>query len=142
MHTLSYVQYEYPFLMNSRSSVEMAWRGYTTAIHSIIDPNQAWKEAQDLVSFELDAALSKSQVLYFISQQPGFNATVSTASSKGKDGKKHDAEDSIFKNTPTSKGVSSSAASSCQSNPGCVSTGLTGECCPTSQNIFLECCSR
>jgi hypothetical protein len=132
-----YVQYEYPFLMDSRSSVEMAWRGYTTAVHSIIDPQQAWKEAQDLVSFELDAALSKSQVLYFISQQPGFRVTGNNASIDTKSQKKPSTYQSA-KSVSDQKGSSSS----CESNPGCTSSGLNGDCCPTSDNVFLECCGR
>lgn len=69
-----YVKHEYPFLIGSRNnSVEMAWRGYTDSIHSILDANSAWEEAQELVSYELDAALSKSQVLYFISRKTGFS---------------------------------------------------------------------
>jgi endo-1,3(4)-beta-glucanase len=72
-----YVQYEYPFLMKSSDSVEMAWRGYTVSIHAIIDPATAWKEARELVSWELDSGLSKSQVLYWICQRPGFtNSTI------------------------------------------------------------------
>ena len=72
-----YVSKEYPYLMNSRSDVEMAWKGYTTSIHAIVDPTKAWEDAQGLVSYELDSALSKSQVLYWISNRPGFNVTVS-----------------------------------------------------------------
>mmetsp|Transcript_12277 Transcript_12277/g.22018 ORF Transcript_12277/g.22018 Transcript_12277/m.22018 type:complete len:325 (+) Transcript_12277:195-1169(+) len=138
-----YVKYEYPFLMDSRNSVEMAWRGYTTSIHAIIDPNAAWKEAQDLVSFELDAALSKSQVLYFISQQPGFglasetrNSTNSTKSS----GRPNSF--SLTTKAPSPSQHESSSSSSCASHPSCANTGLTGECCPSSRNIFLDCCSR
>ena len=143
----SYVQYEYPYLMKTHGgNVEMAWRGYTTAIHAIIDPHKAWKEAQELVSFELDAALSKSQVLYFVSQQPGFNNTVAASTTK----KNRKSDDSADKkgatkssaSTADASSSSSSSSSSCESNPGCVSTGLTGKCCPTSENIFLECCGR
>merc|ERR1712032_450160 len=75
-----YVEYEYPFLMSIQDNVEMAWRGYTVSMHSIIDPNRAWDEAHDLVSNQLDSALSKSQVLYFISQQPGFNVSLESTS--------------------------------------------------------------
>jgi endo-1,3(4)-beta-glucanase len=138
----SYVEQEYPYLMKSRSSVEMAWRGYTTCIHAIIDPNQAWEDAQGLVSYELDSALSKSQVLYFISQLPGFTApptptmmtdhttTTTTATTK-----------TTTSQSSPKKSSSTTTDGSCQSNPVCDSQGLTGECCPTNQNVFLECCS-
>ena len=128
-----YVKYEYPFLMSGRGSVEMAWRGYTVSIHSMIDPNKAWEDASGLVSRQLDSALSKSQVLYFISQQPGFNTTLDDDAINKKRGS------SSTKSAPQS---TSSSSSSCQSNPICVDLGLTGECCPTSGNIFLGCCSN
>ncbi|MGK3745633.1 MAG: endoglucanase Acf2 [Bacillariaceae sp.] len=126
-----YVKYEYPYLMKGRSSVEMAWRGYATSIHALIDPNKAWEGARGLISNQLDSALSKSQVLYFISQQPGFNISIDTTSNQ----EKHEEEsDSI-----TTTSVSSS---SCESNPSCATLGLTGKCCPTAKGSFLGCCGK
>jgi endo-1,3(4)-beta-glucanase len=155
-----YVQYEYPFLMESRSSVEMAWRGYTTSIHAIIDPNKAWDEAKDLISYELDSALSKSQVLYFISQQPGFGVVSDTTSSTSTKKKTELArtssssplspEPSSSSGPPDTQKLSSDdslsstsfSSSACESNPGCVGSGLSGDCCPTAQKVFLDCCSK
>jgi hypothetical protein len=137
----NYVKYEYPYLMDSRSSVEMAWRGYTTCIYSIINPNQAWEDAQSIISYELDSALSKSQVLYFISQQPGYVASPKT-NSANKTNLGNPPHGSDVKMQPSSKkNPSSSSSSSCESHPDCVASGLSGECCPTSQNMFLDCCS-
>jgi endo-1,3(4)-beta-glucanase len=130
-----YVQYEYPFLMESRSEVEMAWRGYTTCIHSIIDADTAWVEAQDLVSYELDAALSKSQVLYFISQQPGFGD-----SSKTPNRKTFPTNPPNTDKTQPPSTSSKSSSSTCASHPKCVAAKLYGECCPTSSHVFLDCC--
>ena len=147
-----YVAQEYPFLMKTRNSVEMAWRGYTTCIHAIIDPNKAWDDAQDLVSYELDSALSKSQVLYFVSQLPGFSApqtttaaTTTTATTKSSDSstsKTSGGSSSTSSSTSSggSSSSSSSSSSSCEENTKCSSSGLTGECCPTTQGVFLECC--
>jgi len=115
-----YVKYEYPFLMENRGNVEMAWRGYTVSVHSMIDPNKAWEDASALVSNQLDSALSKSQVLYFISQQPGFNVTL--------DG--------------TKTAFLSTSPSSCESNLDCAESNLTGECCPTLTGISLGCCRK
>lgn len=134
-----YVQFEYPFLIGSQGIVEMAWRGYTTSIHAIIDPNKAWEEAQSLVSFELDAAVSKTQVLYFISQRPGFNVTRGrsrSSSSSGKDAARTKADPA----SPASSSSSSTASSpsSCDAHPRCAS--LLGECCPTEKGVSLECC--
>lgn len=131
-----YVQFEYPFLMKSLSSVEMAWRGYTTSIHSIIDPNDAWMEAQSLVSFELDAAVSKTQVLYFISQRPGFNVTYddSSANKPNRASGKSSPAQSALASTD-----SSSLSSSCDAHPRCGS--LLGECCPTDEGVSLDCCN-
>lgn len=133
----NYVEQEFPYLMATQSSVEMAWRGYTTSIHAIVDPNQAWKEAQDLVSYELDAALSKSQVLYFISQIPGFKVTLKPTSESGNENKK--LSDRVSDNA-NSTASSSSSYSSCNVNPGCSAQGLMGLCCPTTHGVFLECC--
>ena len=119
----NYVGYEYPYLMGSRTrSVEMAWRGYTVSIHSIINANSAWKEAQDLVSYELDAALSKSQVLYFISGRPSFNVPVS-----------------VSEPAPSQTNLTNDSAL-CLSHLNCHAANLTGLCCPTSDNQFLSCC--
>eukprot|EP00536_Pseudo-nitzschia_multiseries_P006066 jgi/Psemu1/65414/estExt_Genemark1.C_1250008 len=126
-----YVKYEYPFLMSGRGEVEMAWRGYTASIHSIIDPNKAWEDANGLVSQQLDSALSKSQVLYFISQRPGFNITLDHTQSS----------DSKNRDSRSPSESRSSSESSCESNPGCAELNLTGECCPTSSGIFLGCCN-
>lgn len=125
-----YLKYEYPYLMSGRSSVEMAWRGYSVSIHAIIDPNQAWEEARGLVSNQLDSALSKSQVYYFISQQPGFNASLDLFNQH---------RDEIDSNENTSASTSTTS-SSCENNPRCMELNLTGECCPTSENTFLGCC--
>jgi endo-1,3(4)-beta-glucanase len=129
----NYVQFEYPFLMKSQSSVEMAWCGYTTSIHSIIDPNKAWKEAQRLVSFELDAAVSKTQVLYFVSQRPGFDVSYGSTSTK-----KDSASSPPSSSASPESSSSSSTASSCDYHPRC--ENLSGECCPTAQGLLLDCC--
>lgn len=115
-----YVSKEYPYVMSSLTDVEMAWKGYTTSIHAIVDPNKAWEDAQGLVSYELDAALSKSQVLYWISNRPGFNATVSM---------------------PDEPAPSSNAGGSCGDNIGCAPLDLSGFCCPTLEGTMLGCCT-
>lgn len=138
-----YVQYEYPFLMKGRNSVEMAWRGYTTAIHSIINPQEAWKDAQGIVSYELDAALSKSQVLYFITQQPGYGKSPqSEASSIGAKNDKTRSTESPSTSPPGGPSPSSSSSASCDSHSRCIDAGLTGDCCPSASGMSLDCCSR
>lgn len=126
----NYVEHEYNLLMDSRSEVEMAWRGYTVSIHAIIDANKAWQEAQGLVSYELDAAISKSQVLYWISCRPSFNVTVVD-------------EDAASANTsPGTENGSDvpSSQASCRVHIHCREAGVTGECCPTPEGTFLGCC--
>jgi endo-1,3(4)-beta-glucanase len=128
-----YVSKEYPYLLSSRSDVEMAWKGYTTSIHAIVDPNKAWEDAQGLVSYELDSALSKSQVLYWISNRPGFNVTVSMPE-----------EPAPSSNSGGTKGSSTSSRSTggpCEDNIGCAPLDLTGFCCPTLEGIMLGCCT-
>lgn len=117
-----YVKSEYKYLIETHAEVEMAWRGYTVAIHAIVDPNEAWNEAGDLVSYELDAAISKSQVMYWICNQAEFNSTSQTSDSE--------------KDVPSNSGLAS-----CGQHPQCDKAGITGLCCPTTEGVFLGCCS-
>ena len=117
------------------ANVEMAWRGYVIADHAIIDSSSAWTEAQSLASYELDSALSKSQVLYWISTRRGFNATVPSG----------DKSDSTQLNSrssrPDDKSKPESQSTRCEDNLACARLDLKGFCCPTSEGLFLECCS-
>ena len=69
---LGYVKGEQSVLKDSKDSVEKAWKGYSICNEAIIDPNNAWIEAQSLVSRQLDPGLSKSQVLFWASTREGF----------------------------------------------------------------------
>eukprot|EP00980_Cylindrotheca_fusiformis_P031797 scaffold26981_cov157-Cylindrotheca_fusiformis.AAC.6 len=126
-----YVQYEYPFLKNASGEVAMAWRGYTVSIHAIIDQAAAWKDAQELVSWQLDSALSKSQVLFWICQRPGFaNSTIIEGD---------------FTKMPTGNSSlppsNDQIAASCDSHSQCLAQGILGLCCPTEDGTFLDCCT-
>ena len=126
----SYVQHEYKYLMESRNEVEMAWRGYSESIHAIIDPNQAWMNAQSIVSYELDAAISKSQVLYWIAGRPGFNVTINLP----------DTSDASQPNGQSSSDPTGSG-SACSAHVECARVGISGDCCPTMDGTFLGCCN-
>jgi hypothetical protein len=126
-----YVEKEYPRVIEPLAEVDMAWRGYVTADHAIINPNAAWLEALNLVSPTLDTALSKSQVLYWISTRKGFNASVAQTDSDG----------SPNSNNDRGGGGGDSGSAACQSIPRCSSTGLFGNCCPTDAGVFLDCCT-
>lgn len=119
-----YVQYEYPFLIDLIGEVAMAWRGYTVSLHAIIDPAAAWEDALELVSWELDSALSKSQVLYWICQRPGFANTI----------------DAVRAELPLNNVSLSLSLASCDGHSQCIATGVSGLCCPTEDGAFLECC--
>ena len=102
----------------------MAWRGYVTADHAIIDPNIAWDDAQDLFSPTLDSGVSKAQILYWISTRKGFvpsNNTDTTSSSSD--------------NAPD-------PSASCSLYSSCVDIGLGESCCLTTDGIYLGCCSK
>jgi len=104
-------------------NVEMAWRGYTIADEALTNPSQAWLDAQGLSSYELDAGISKSQIMYWICTMQNFTPLPkanNTDSSDGSEGKN----------------------SSCGANKKCADLGLTGECCPTIAGIVLGCCNR
>jgi hypothetical protein len=119
-----YVKHEYPSLIGSRSSVEMAWRGYTISIGAIVDANAAWGKAQELVTYELDSGSSKSQVFYWISQMPGFNVTIDPK--KGHTSSNRDED---------------LTSVSCDRHLACIDQGLSGQCCPTLEDVFLGCCN-
>jgi hypothetical protein len=158
--------------LGSRPSVEMAWRGYTVSIHAIIDATAAWETAQGIASNELDSAISKSQVFYWISNRPGFQlpagsvpsalssggeiqADASEKSSTGKGigksdgsssssstGKSDGSSSSSSTGKDTVKRDGSSSSVSCENNPTCHALGLTGLCCPTGEGTLLGCCSK
>lgn len=135
----TYVEKEFdavlaPILTN----VEMAWRGYVISDHAIIDPPKAWQEAQKLVSYQLDSAVSKSQILYWISTRPGFNGTVEHVQSlNDKDGTTATDVSGASQSTDTTK-----SKQRCENNSDCATLSLTGQCCPTSEGKFLGCCSK
>ena len=90
---------------------------------SIIDPSNAWTEAETLNSGFLDTALSKSQVLNFVGrQQNGLIATNLTQSINS----------SLA--LPTATG-------SCSAHPACSALNLHGQCCPTPNGVHLGCCT-
>ena len=119
----AYVQEERKVLTNS-GSVEKAWLGYLISNEAIVDPDNAWKEAQSLVSNELDAGSSKSQVLYWICTRPEFssNTTAIQLDQGHQSGQEVD-------------------SASCSSHVNCVKNRLTGLCCPTNDGIILSCCN-
>lgn len=136
----TYVEKEFdavlaPILAN----VEMAWQGYVTADHAIVYPSAAWAEAQKLESLQLDSALSKSQVLYWISTRPGFNETLS-ASEKPNSTSALNASKMSSSSRPVGDS-SSSQSTKCEDNRECTKLGLKGFCCPSADGNFLECCS-
>merc|ERR1712187_158246 len=110
----SYVSQEYQNVLAGLGEVEMAWRGFVVADHAIIDPTAAWKEAQNLFSPELDAGLSKSQVLYWIATREGFNVTEESGSQNY--------------DSPSEETTNDDAA--CSAHAGCSAVGLSGSCCP------------
>jgi endo-1,3(4)-beta-glucanase len=128
-----FVSQEYSKVLKPLGDVEMAWLGYIVGDRAIVDPNSAWVEAEKLFSPTLDSALSKSQLLYWISTRSGFNASAVVVepsrtplpSSKGGEGH-------------TDRGSSKAA---CSSIAACARTGLGGDCCPTLNGVFLDCCS-
>jgi hypothetical protein len=123
LFTDHYVSKEYSNVLSTLPTVQMAWRGYVVSDHAIVDPMAAWSDAQELVSYELDAALSKSQVLYWISTRPGFNFTAGPSN--------------ISKSQPTNP-----ILTMCEANAACAEVGLTGFCCPTSDGVSLGCCNN
>jgi hypothetical protein len=118
----NYVNQEYSKVLKPLGEVEVAWRGYVVADQAIVDPIAAWNKAVQLDGRTLDAGVSKTQILYWISTRKGFNASaIPNAHTSDKDV------------TGTSVTAACSSFSSC--------AALTGDCCPTSDGRFLDCCS-
>merc|ERR1712129_202352 len=109
----SYTQGEfYDVLKPLYNQTEQSWKGYFICNQAIVEPAKAWRNALTLETYQLDTAITKSQVLYWIATRPiPFNATF----------------------PPNNPG-------SCQNNPRCSKFGLQGLCCPTSNGMFLGCC--
>ncbi|CAJ1899287.1 unnamed protein product [Cylindrotheca closterium] len=113
-----YVRYQYPYLMKNCKDVEMTYKGYLVVLHAIINTTEAWKEAQELNSWELEKSLSKSEVLYWITQRPGF-------SNPSLDADDFDESNDV-------------GSASCESHPKC--SNITGFCCPTKESVYMGCC--
>lgn len=127
-------------VLNDGVSVDNSWKGYVICHKAILDPNSAWIEAQDLISNQLDPGLSKSQVLYWISTRDGFSASTTTVTTHSNTGDsdlettQKDDNNSPQPNPPTGD-------SNCESHASCFALNLSGQCCPTEENVYLGCCT-
>jgi endo-1,3(4)-beta-glucanase len=132
-----YAAQEYDKKLRPLGEVEMAWRGYVIADQAIVDPNSAWVSAERLFSPTLDSGLSKSQVYFWISTRPGFNA--SERAPDPVPSEKHSSRDQLSSRNHDENELNKA---SCANQPACVKTMLVGDCCPTLSGIFLDCCSQ
>jgi endoglucanase Acf2 len=130
----AYASLEYNKILKPLGTIEAAWNGFVIADRAISDPIGAWNEAQSVVSESLDAGLSKTQLLYWIATRRGFNLSsanstlITTVNNSG-------SED-------TSQKALKATTAACSNAPVCVTFGLQGDCCPTNNNVFLECCHQ
>jgi len=106
----------------------MAWKGYVVCDRALVNPTAAWEDALSLRSYELDQAISQSQVLYFASTKSGFVA-LETPTKQPEE-----------KKSGAASAASSLGKPSCAENKACAALGLTGNCCPASSGAFLGCC--
>ena len=124
----SYIKEESNFIRAQYDEVEMAWKGYTTCDLAMVKPVQAWKDASQLRSNELDSALSLSQVYFWISTMKDFVPPNLTTPVNG--------YHSITSN------VDSNSTSMCKQHLKCLELKLSGFCCPTVLGFDLGCCSK
>lgn len=136
-----YVKKEYSQVLEPLGEVEMAWQGYLVCNHAIVDSQKAWKEALKLFSPELDSALSKSEVLYWVATRPGFNATAAAENSPELS-ISPSSSDSTSDSSGSGSGSDSDSSSSCSLYPACSQLGLSGACCPTPKGTNLDCCNN
>ena len=132
----SYVKQEFTKIIEPEYDyVEMAWKGYVVCDRAMVDPTAAWQDALALRSYELDQAISQSQVLYFVATMEDFVPPTNADSDKNGDGSDQDSSSS-------GQDTSNNSQSMCSENAACVALGLTGGyCCPTTAGIQLDCCS-
>mmetsp|Transcript_32239 Transcript_32239/g.56125 ORF Transcript_32239/g.56125 Transcript_32239/m.56125 type:complete len:1316 (+) Transcript_32239:58-4005(+) len=136
----SYVKGEQSALKDSKDSVEKAWKGYSICNEAIIDPNNAWIEAQSLVSRQLDPGLSKSQVLFWASTREGFS-TGTTVDLHDDDATGTVPDRPVAPSNNKNSGATTKRLASCSSHEKCVAENLAGSCCPTHEGVFLRCCT-
>jgi len=139
-------------------TIPSAWKGYAICDHAIIDPSEAWKDANKVKSVELDAGLSKSQLLYWISTTEGFSEPTSETLNEGASGGERKTPGECSANAgcanlegnccPTEEGImlgccDAVIGTTCGSNNGCADLGLVeGFCCPTPEGVYLDCCTN
>ena len=128
----SYVEEERR-LIGESGLIEDAWRGYDICNHAISDPNEAWLEAQGLSSLTLDSGLSKSQVLFWVGTRDGF---LSSTTVEAVPEVLPVTDDQVLNSSLSEH----NAESRCATHKSCVSQGLSGFCCPTSEGVLLNCC--
>ena len=116
---------EYDAALASLVDIDVAWRGFVIAHHAISDPNAAWKDAVELSSPTLDAGLSKTQLLYWISTRQGFSTNGLQSSNTM---------------AQTGQAGTSTTSDACELHELCAALSLTGKCCPTSEMVMLGCC--
>jgi endo-1,3(4)-beta-glucanase len=137
LFTKLYVEQEYENILRPLGEVEMAWQGYLVCNHAIVDPGMAWDEAQNLFSPELDSALSKSQVLYWIATRPDFVAPTKSFVSGSPAPPSASAASLPEKSESRGQNRNSSL---CLAHSACSRAGLRGACCPTAEGTRLDCC--
>lgn len=139
----NYVEQQYNHVL-AGAEIPNSWKGYAVCNKAIAEPNTAWQEAQKLASAQLDPALSKSQVLYFISTLDGFETPIiSESDTSGDDfipggSSSSGTTSSDAGSSSSSAGAPSDAGSTCETHSNC--SPLTGQCCPTAEGTMLECC--
>jgi len=122
-----YIEKEYNAIIKPIKNVPMAWKGYTLCDDSISNSSSAWEEAKSIRSYELDSAISLTQVYFFISTNTHFLPS-------RKSGAKS------FEDKPVKADKKSASPALCENHNFCEESGLKGFCCPTNGGAFLECC--
>jgi hypothetical protein len=98
----------------------------------MLEPNKAWKDALQLRSYELDQAISQSQVLYFASTMADFD--------DGDDVESHSVSEEDAEETDEASGGVSVL---CIDHQGCALLQLRGNCCPPMPGeANLGCCDK
>jgi hypothetical protein len=98
----------------------------------MLEPNKAWKDALQLRSYELDQAISQSQVLYFASTMADFD--------DGDNVESHSVSEEDAEETDEASGGVSVL---CIDHQGCALLQLRGNCCPPMPGeANLGCCDK
>lgn len=114
----AFIAEEYPVLSSVlKRGVAKEWLGLIYLDEAVLEPEKAWDDVKTLKIF--DSGNSMTNSLYWIATRPKNEFSIAEAPK---------ARDDV--------------GEQCSDHPKCAAINLVGECCPTTQGIYLGCCTK